>query len=261
MKKRHLICTALLLSSFFLCGCSAEDLIEEDRDTARLGVIAEEDVEEGIYIMTADGDYYQPNTANQSFSSVTNEASPNRITWVNDNNKEIPSLYSDDTLVYFSSEEIPAYFSVERFLSVGYTFGIYNASLSTDGEIVFSADSLISGTDADNLFSQAMEGGVMSLISVDGNELSEDDLSRCGSIKGLEKDHVYTIGVYKGTYYEETELTADTRIFYSSLVDQTTGIDKTKDGYAIIRLPELEDGYYSVNGTGLFHYIPDEARP
>ena len=258
MKRKLLLC--LLCSSLLLSGCSLESIMEGEGDPGHVGIVPEEEIEEGIYIMTADGEYLAPNTENQTFSGTVEQADYNRVTWVTGDDKEIPTVYADDTLVYFSLDQIPSYFLIERFTAVGYTFGIYGAQITTDGEVSITSESLLGDSDAATVLSPALSDGVLRLYELNGKRITEEDLSLCGSIKGLEQGEDYTVGVYKGTYFQEAEITADTKVFYSRNVDQTTALVPTKDDYYTITLPEMEKGYYSIDGTGLFYYNPDEVR-
>lgn len=254
-------CMSIVLMSVMmlsLAGCSKDDIIEKKVDLSK--AVDESDIEDGLYILTAKGKYYKPNTENQTFSDASIQASSNRIIWSVDNKKAIPTLYKDDKLVYFSKSMLEEDFIIEKFKSMGYSIGVFGLSTGTNGEINISSNNLVTSSTLETQLKKTMVSDEnITLEEIGGNKINADKLLSGGIIPDLKKNKKYKIGVYKGTYYGETEVKADTKFFVSEKTDYTSGFEKTKSGYFIVNTGNLKNGYYSVNGEGLFR-VTDEKR-
>lgn len=258
-KKKILLLSVCVLSLLCgsLCGCSKEDVIKTKEDKSK--AVKEEQMEDGIYIRTKKGKFYKPNTDNQSFSGVGTQAGSDRVIWNTSGNKAIPTLYKDDELVCFSAQALTEDYVIEKFSPSGYSIGVYGLEKGTDGNINMTSNMMVKDS---SLYTAMMEKkgvlqekGSIVIAELEGKKVKESDLKRGGILSGLEKDKSYTVGFFKGTYYTELKLKADTRFFVSKETDTIGGYQYTKSGYAIIDTSSLEEGYYSVNGEGLFHVV------
>ena len=86
--------------------------------------------------------------------------------------------------------------------------------------------------------------------------LRENAISRAGTILGLQKDMVYDIDAYVGTVYKELQLTADSRALLSMEGDAVMDYEYLRSEVIRIQIPDtFNNGYYFVNGKGLFRYV------
>lgn len=259
MKKKRLLVSLCLFALFssFLCGCSKSDIIKTKEDKSK--AVRQEEMDDGIYIRTQKGKFYKPNTDNQSFSGVGTQAGKDRIIWSVSGNKAIPTLYKDDELVCFSKQALTEDYVIEKFSSCGYSIGAYGLEQGTDGNINMAINTMAKDSSLYTAMQEKKgvleEKGSVVIAEIDGKNVKESDLKRGGILSGLEKDKTYTLGVYKGTYYTEFKLKADTKFFVSKETDTIGGFQNTKSGYAVINTDSLEEGYYSVNGEGLFRVV------
>jgi len=251
---------AALCISLCFSGCTNIDSIIES-DGPGNGEVFEKDLSEGLYVHTKDGSFYKPNNIHENFHGSTNQATNTRLTWAVGADKPIPTVYKDDALVYITDREIPEAFEAERFVSSGYTFGLALLSIGSNGKISIAPDSALEGSNAYDIFGSALsDRAVVTIDSIDGKALSKEDLSYGGCIKGLKKNETYTLSAYKGTHYAAVDVIADTRVFSSYEVDSTGGCTMTENGYAVVDISNLADGYYSFDGQGLIRICRDKSR-
>ncbi len=244
-----------LCAAMVFTGCSGAKEKEKDPSDP----IAEEDLGEGYYILGSDGKYYLPNTTGQNFKGTVTSSDASRVIVSKNNSKFIPTFYSDDLLVYFTTQTIPEEFNVERFRNTGYTIGLYGLSLGSNGRYTFDADDIVSGSDcATQIGSLATSGRLVTILSVNGKELTEDMVTAAGSISGFSKGDKVTIEYMIGTYYGDFTTIADEIIFYSSATTTINSYKTTKNGYIVLDMPS-STGYMSVEGIGLMKVV-DEKR-
>lgn len=263
MQKSKLLCSVavLLCSATLFTGC---DGVFETSSSGTGGLV-KGDVEDGIYILTADDEKYAPNTDHQNFKDNTTvtSADNSRIVYSVNGDNEIPTLYADDKLVMYSSGAIPDSLNIEKFTPTGWTFGIYGLTESTNGGYKITSDNLVEGSNASAQLSSALTNSdSVSIYSIDKTDLDEKyEFSKADSFKGMEKGEKHTLGVYAGSYYADIDILADTKMWSSQVTSTTAGYKRTKDGYVEILTGNLENGYYSFEGSGLIKVVTDEKRP
>ena len=194
---------------------------------------------------------------------MVDTADSSRIVYSVSGTNNIPTLYSDDKLVMYSADEIPDSLNVERFSSVGWTLGLFGLQSATNGGVKITSDSLVPGSDAASKLSAVLgKSKAVTIYSIDGNEITTSyPFSKANSFEQMEEGETHTLGVYAGTYYKEINISADTKLWSSSMTTTTAGYTRTKSNYIEINIGGLEDGYYSFNGTGLVKVVRKETRP
>jgi len=262
MKKRIIsILMLCVLVLGCLTGCSLTGNDKEQEIVT--GAISFKDAGEGLYIMTAKGELYQANTLGQNFDKESTAAKANRIVISHENQKYIPKFYKDDKLVYFASTAagIPTAYTVEKFRNGGYTIGLYDLKQASNGYYTFKAENLLDDSDLKKQISEAVGDDIISLVSIDNEKLNDSDLNKAGCIDDMGEDEQVTLGLMKGTRYSEVKTIADTVVYYSVSTHSIGTYKTTKNGYIEIELPpEIQDGYVSINNSGLFQ-IMNENRP
>ena len=259
--KKKLVCSLgmIITSALLLTGCQVFD----KGGAGKEGLV--KNIENGIYVMSDKGDCYVPNTQHQNFkdNTIVTSADPSRVVFSVKGNNEIPTLYSDDKLIMYSSDEIPDSLNVEKFSPTGWTLGIYGLTESTNGGYKITKDCLVPESNAYEVLSSVLtKSNEVTLYSIDNKVLDEKfDFTRAGSFPAMEKGEKHTLGVYAGTYYADIVIQADTKLWASQITSTTAGYKRTKDGYAEILIGNLEDGYYNFDGKGLVKVVQSEKRP
>lgn len=189
-----------------------------------------------------------------------------RILMLSDENDgKIPTLYKGDELIYYSDSSLPSKFTLERFYDHGYSFGFYGLTeyIKKSGQyVLWGSDSVLpikSASTAKSLMNYLSSAeDYVSIPSVGDKKIESKDISKSGTIKGLIHGSQYDVTIYTGTNRHILKMTADTRIFssYEEYKLDSNSYDFVGKGVIVIHLPEyLKDGYYFINGAGLFRYV------
>ena len=253
IRKKFISCVLITATLCSLIGCGSQ---KTEEAVSAAGPYKLDQIQSGLYIMTKNGDFYSPNTDGQNFDNEVTSGDPRRIIYSYEDSKDIPTMYADDQIVYFTSGAIPTNFGVEKFRDAGYTFGLYGISKSSAGEYTFSNSNFISGSSLEGSFNGFLtDSDVATLLNVDGNALKVDDLSVAGTYKCGKKDQKVKLAFMRGTFYKEVETYADEHVWYSAETANVLTYETTKNGFIVLKLPDgLKDGeYISVMGTGLIH--------
>lgn len=236
----------MLCSTVMLCGCSAIPEKVSMSDPI-------ENPTNGLYVLTSNGEYYAANKYGENFSGKASSGDAKRIVSSINNAKFVPEVYENDNIVYFSKNGIPSIFMVERFRDTGNSIGLTGLSKGTDGKYYFNNKSLVANSDAYTKLSNIGKSSA-AILTVNGNELTDDMVSEAGNILGLETDKPAHICYLVGTYYGEADVNVDTRIWYSSSTGSIGTYYTTKNGYIVLELPEnIKDEYVSIDNNGLIH--------
>lgn len=251
IKRLAVVSAAVLAITGLLTGCGGSTQPVEDDKNAPLSV---KDISSGIYVMSADGKFYYPNTEGQNFSGEVTSAQTDRIVYSRNDSKYIPTLYKDDKLVMFTTSEIPETMGVEKFADAGYTYGLYRLSQGNNGSFSFTDDNFINGSTLQASFNEFLgDSGVANIVTVGDKNLTSLDLTDAGTIKCSELGEKKTLSFMKGTFYSEVEAIADEHVWYSDETSCIPDYEMTKNGFIILTLPDsIKDGdYFSVMNTGL----------
>lgn len=249
----------LLLCAGMFSGCSGS--AEEQTDpNAPLEI---DNITSGIYVMSTDGKFYSPNTDGQNFSGEVTSADAGRIICSKEDSKYIPTIYADDRLVFFTTDEIPETMGVEKFADAGYTYGLYGLYQGNNGSYSFTDDNFIEGSSLKESFNGFLgDSGVANVVSLNGKELKTSDFTEAGTIKCGKMDEKKKLAFMKGTFYNEVDVYADEHVWYSDMTASIPDYEMTKNGFVILTLPaSIGDGdYFSVMNTGLI-CKSDKNRP
>lgn len=220
-----------------------------------------------FYIKKADGTYHRLYPGEITFETSSSPSSPNpeRICWYGKDYGKIPTMNKGEEIVYRSSEEFSPPFWVERFEDEGYTIGISGLTPTDSGRYSFSTndnDHDICRTSETNLLYQKLgEGHTVTVEMIGGAQLRSGNISRAGTIVGLEKDRKYKTDFYIGTEVIPCTIRADVRAFSSMEIFNITDYDYTGSNVITLRFPKsLESGYYMVFGFGMLRYIDSDAE-
>lgn len=236
----------------------------------------------GTYIRHPDNTLSTFYTGYNNFgnSMIADSPSNGRVMWFKEDFSYIPTMYSNDTLIFCTQNELTESFSFERFEDMGYSFGVIGLGVSPTGRFKLSTDPELSytfpGGDTDCLLNHEAANVIIDSLGRtriraskynEANELVEEgnlDLTRCGSIVGVDPGRSYDILLYEGTEGYHYTWTADVRILASMETFVTNEFEFESETIITIKFPEYcNSGYYMINGLGIFRYIkeyPYETR-
>ena len=271
-KKRFAVKLSVL--SVCLCmtvcmnGCSS--LFSDGNEADNNVTIAKNEdaiTDNSFYVKKADGTYHRLYPGEFTFDTRSAPSSPNpeRICWYGDDYGKIPTMNKGEELVYRSSIEFSPPFWVERFEDEGYTIGISGLTPTDGGRYAFSTNSndhdLCRISEANLLYQAIGEGHTATIEMIGGAQLRSGNISRAGTIVGLEKGRKYKTDIYVGTEIIPSTISADVRAFSSMEIFNIADYDYTGGNVITMRFPKtLESGYYMVYGFGMVRYINSEAE-
>lgn len=212
-----------------------------------------------------DGDFFYPVARGYLMSRAENDtaiakqADPsNRSLYFSGDDAQIPTLYSDCSLVFKAQEgeSIPAEFVLERFKDNGWSVGINGLQQNQGGTLAttVTGSTFYYGSSMANI--QVSEGDALILDKVDGISFGKNVLSSVGTINGLEQGRDYKIDAYVGTNYVGLNAKADVHVFISMERYVLTEYSMDPAGYLSVSFPhDMWSGYYYINGMGVFRYI------
>ena len=191
-----------------------------------------------------------------------------RTIWMDSNtDKNIPTVTSEDKLLYVSSTLVPDSFTFERFADYGYTIGVANMIADGGGHYyieyaVADEDDYKYYLDLESDAAQLTELDIITKLYLDkvGDiKVTEDSVSDGGTVLGLTKDKKYKCEFYTGTYYQDYALTANIHTFTSMESFTSYDYEFAHSRFIVIEIPDyFKSGYYMLNGVGLFRYVADE---
>ncbi len=222
-----------------------------------------DDLESGGYYIFHEGKYEKPYFGNTSFdaSKNTGSISDRRVAWFMEDWKKIPTLYPGDYVVFYSESQLSEVFNIERFEYLGYTFGISGMERTKSDRYSFDTTgktNINPSSDAARLLELNAEGVIIDNIG--DARLRSGNITRAGTIQGLEKNMSYSTDVYVGSTLKTYVLKADSIALCSMENITTNDYTFLRSKVLRINLPNyLNDGYYSINGSGIFRYVKEKS--
>lgn len=284
--KRKLRYIVPMLSAVLLGGCSlslpGEDEINEEevklQQLRDVGIIAYEESTLGIPVKTENitenmesGMYYviHNNTLYPCYADTQTydygdppEYGPeynNRFDiFTSESIVDIPTLFEGDKLYYYNEEGVLMYSTFERYKDLGWSIGLRNLKSTPAGYVYLNLE------DEDEE-SPCILGSLESMRDISETSILIDkiggirltsDYCENGIINGLIEGVSYDLEVYNGTNYYYYTSTVDTRYFQSFEVYRLDKYLPLQDYLYEIEIPEwLPEGYYDVDGVGMFRYV------
>lgn len=273
-----------LITILLLTGCSGRKTIDmpEDEETTTSNLTGdiryetatwdyifdtqsasfEEDLPDDSFYVVHNGKYYSLYEYMTNYDGKASEddtADPNKqfYTIVNDENN-IPTLFlgNGDELVYYSTSQLLDYKIFQRMYDWGYTIGLFNIKTMMNGRCyvdLTDETSILQGTDLTDLYELGVEKALLDKI---GNNVLTKDYVEAGLIASTEKMSSYDLDVYAGTYYNHFLATSDVRAFLQYELYALGEYETMKQYYYKFKIPDfLEDGYYYIDGQGMFRLV------
>lgn len=198
-----------------------------------------------------DGDDYDPS------------ATTNAVWFSSSNDKDIPTLYPGDELIYISSTDVPYEgLSIQRFADYGYTIGVSNMTADVTGHHYYisrsddDAFTIYLNPDSDAADLKQFDNSQLFLDKVGGVPVEAENLSKGGTVNGLTKDKTYTCEWYTGTFYQDFNMCANVHAFGGLENFTIYDFSFLHSNCISIPMPDyLKSGYYYVNNTGIFRFV------
>lgn len=279
MKKR--LCTvllsALMISILAGCGRTAnekddiQDLTENGEisgQTATTGIDEtakkfESYLVSGNYYVWHEGSYYPLASYVNNYSDDKPDIKVDKKRqqyFTTENEIDIPTLYDNDKLIYYSTDTLLDTIIWERYYDLGYTIGCYNIKQLKNGRSYLMTDS---GDDEcilpeSELYDIYNLGVTQTLLDKIGDTQITADMVEDGLLKpeNLEKSGQYDLEVYAGTYYNHYLTTANMHAFRAYELYGSVEYTTLRDCFYEVEIPEyFVTGYYDVNSSGMFRLV------
>lgn len=279
MRKLWLIFLAV---AFLVTGCTAtptqEEVATNDMQTSSLGIHTNEKnwmdrLSDNMFYVIHNDTYYPVYTyLENAAAEEDNEYGVNldyqvetekMLFYTTDNEKNIPTLYPGDKLVYYSHNHLLSYITWERYYDMGYTIGVTNLLSDIGGRCYINKE------DTDDNYTvlpdselYALEKETASNILFDkiGGMQVTPDMIENGIITGTKKDTVYDVDVYTGTYYQYYSVTANYHALHAFELYASIDYQTMQDFIYEVTIPDyLLTGYYNLNSIGLVRIVREET--
>lgn len=256
--KKLLLSLLLYTLTITTCGCAEVQIFKTKARPYDQVHVKDSELEDDIYYIKSGTRFtaaYLPEQG--SAKNKTNALKESRVFAAMLDDSLIPDFYADELAAYRSDKLNVNSIILERFADLGYSIGGYDGYFS-DGCIHFSTkNGLAEGSSLTDAVGKTNAEEVR-VANINGRNAEKSMLRNgSGTISGLEKDKKYTIGYYVGTKYYEREIVADCHM-YGAMELFSYGeeyIEDTHNGYLSFKMPpDLKDGYYNINGSGLYRY-------
>lgn len=227
-------------------------------------------VTDQFYVRTKNEEYYKTYFPTEDNTSVKGDSlwfdEDNQAAF-NDDDSLIPTLYADDELIYYSENVVPETYTIHRYKDDGWSIGLRDLKVSETGRIQYkkgTSAAIATSTIASSLANAKGGGGedtVLTFESFNKTPIKESNLSKIGTITGLDKKKEYNVDLYVGSIYNKIVMNADTHFLNAWEEYSCNDYTLSNKNVAKINLPhDLQNGYYLINNKAFFKYI-NEPRP
>lgn len=267
-KRMAVIGLTVCIAASSMTGCSVFDRTHgyNDREYSVTVETKESRLEDGsYYVMKNDGTFHRLYLGETSFggSPVASSVSAKRVAWFGKDADRIPTMYRGESIVFRSSTEFSESFPVERFEDTGYTIGICGMKESGTGRYKFSTNPENMQIDMNASTGELYRLGdhTATMDRIGDIELRKGNISRAGTVIGLERGKTYATEVYIGTDVLRYSFVADVRAFVSSDLCTLSDYSYTQGKTISIHFPDwFHSGYYLVGGYGIVRYVASERE-
>ncbi len=193
----------------------------------------------------------------------TSSANDNRVMWFRSDYDKIPTFYTGDELILYSTSILPTLFYFERFEDFGFSVGLRKIDFDDNGRLIFptdeDAESTYPNSETDVLLDSTNTKIIIDSVgTIRTTENSGATVTRVGSLVIPENFLGQDISViaYDGTIRHEYEFPVNVKILGSMDVRKSRLYDFDEGNIIVINVPsEFNTGYYCVNGNGMFRYV------
>lgn len=259
--KKIIILVFCIILTITMFGCSTP-VTNADED-GNILVYSEKDLpKDGFYIRIENRFYpVYPGTKNlkgKPFKYDGEKMDPERYMWMVNEDYLIPelSISNGDQLVYRSDNfKLNNSIVFEKFEDRGYTIGVGFSDMNESGFYLFDTNKLHPKSNAASIIGKNNAKDI-TVIGINESRLISSMFDASKTLINLEPQGIYTFNLYKGTEYAGVDITADTHLFFSSGIFETTSFSFTRNGYTEINLPtSIQPGLYEINEQGFIKIV------
>lgn len=255
-RKITVIFTAILML-YILTGCGNIQImaVSEKKEIVE---VTDRNLEQDVYYIKNGTRFVKVYMPAGNVSGTANKVNTGRVLYFTDDEQMVPVHYKNEIIAYSSKTADFDKVTLERFKDMEYSIGLYGGYIGEDGyyHINVSEKNIVPGSHAESIFDQIISSEVR-IVSIGGQPIAELIDAGSGIITNLEKDKLYTMEFYAGTYYYKENFCADTHFLRAFEVYSygPSYISDTTHGYMCFNTPDnLKSGWYVINGSGLFSY-------
>ena len=256
MKK--LFIALIITALFLLSACGKAPIADKSGD--RLEYKLKDIPEDGFYVHDIVNDTFTPvmNGAD-GYSGIDFNLGSDSFCWMGDYTLDLISLIpeidnSHELIAYYESEgNLPKTVTIEEYESLGYTVGV-KFIVSEDNTTLYMDNQDTCNSSEIRELLKDNSSNLLPIETINGKygmPMSNVDKS-IDVLLGLEKGKYYDITYFDGTEFNSITAKADTLVL--KLKDSTElkrPYKETRSGYFKVDLPDLNKGYYYINGEGL----------
>ena len=249
MHIKKIVIPVILMSMIALSGCGKKQIIEDPNAKYNMQSLSDTELKKDTFYVKDGSRFFEPYAPNGAKD----------VFWLGKDKSLVPSVYIDGNIVYPTQETSLDGIELTRYEYIGYSIGVYNATIDDDGYICFDSEKdMIPGCDAFNAL-KGLESASIRVVSINDQPVTPSMISDYGIFTGMEQDGLYQFGLYAGSYYHVVNAKADAQMFETYETIMTDDAYTTKNGYLAIDFPEdLKSGYYYIPDSGVFKYYAYE---
>lgn len=284
MKKKVIFLGVIM--SFILAGCSfSGDKNQEetvsDNATYSFDITGEqftgikvsqdkkflkENMEDNSYYVEHDGYYYPlavyKNLMSDHYDRYDEHVHKTDIfMFSSENEKEIPTLFEGDRLIYYSTSSLLDYTLFYRMMDNGYTIGLANLQSDIGGNVYIDISSnadtditIMPDTEMYELYNQSAANQIL-IDKISGQKITKQMITN-GTLRGLKKDAIYDLDLYLGTYYSHCSTPASFHVFTGYEKFASTEYIPLQEYIYEVPIPDyFVTGYYAVRGEKMFRLV------
>ena len=219
---------------------------------------------EGQDVATVTGTYILSAKDGKAYATVATGQTTTQDHWflTEEQLKNVKELGPKDQLIFSDIEQRPTSFIFHKYDELGYTVGC-NFDVFTETADYKSPIIITFGKEL-NPFSPignylttyvAETGENVKITEINGIKMKTSMLTSSGYLKGLTKDAMYKFSYYRGTNYQTITVKADSLLLYETGKYSSSSYSEMESTYFIVNIPpEMPNGYYYLEGYGLFKY-------
>lgn len=248
----------LLLIAFTLVSCSGDDTNADEYGNIMVYTIYNLP-ESGVYVKSED--QYFPvmpagnNLNGDEFPYDGSTMNPERLIWFVNRDHLIP-IYDvskgHELVLRSSSFDVSESIILEKFEDRGYTLGVAFQEAENTGLYKFMDSMICNGSSAAEVLNSAADINNLTVVGINNQKMSFGMFDASNTLINLQYNGVYELNIYQGTTYTAVDMVADCHIFFSGGFIQIEKFNLTRNGYAVIQLPDdFPEGIYDIAGYGL----------
>ena len=259
MRRYKMLAVALAIATAVIgiTGCGKKKEKVPTLPEVELTALTLEQCEQGKYYVKHGDEYYALQSGVMNWTPGA-KAESLKVLWFGTDEALIPTLYSDDRIIYIGPATFTSNFQWTRFQDDGYGPGIRGVAVTALDKYYFtkSASTLYPNSSAFNQFGGLEDGTMIVFDKINGTPVVSDNMCPSTTFAQLEHNAEYKLDAYIGTNHYEVPVTADTRAFSWIEDFETTEYSLNTMNYAEIQIPlDWKQGYYMINDAGLFRYV------